>query len=223
MAENAQQGRPWFFNLRADGDTAIVRLLHSTTDTIEKVKSHKVEIDEKKKRVRCLETGCPLCNNGNNSEERIYIHLYDYTDNMEKVWERTDKIIPQLVSLQTSWSPLSSAVIRITRKGNEFPRYEIEVQNPNNFQQVANDLVDKPVARMFSMKRTAEEITEFLNTGKFPERKPYLPKEEYEKLKAEEKDSFMNNEPIQDTQPAPQATQTFDPFMDNTVIRPRKV
>lgn len=234
MAENAQQGRPWFFNLRADGDSAIVRVLHSTVDTIEKVKSHRVEVDGKKKRVRCLENDCPLCNSGNNSEERIYIHLYDYTDNMEKVWERTDKLIPQLVTLQNSWNPLNSAVIKITRKGNEFPKYDIEVQNPMNFQQVANDLVDTQVAKMFSMKRTADEVKAFIETGAFPERKAYVTKEEYLKQKAAEKaTNESSNEATEDIRPAantmPFNNEPFssepidDPFMDSIVSKPRKV
>ena len=172
MAENANTQRPWYFNLRADGDSAIVKLLHTDTSTIEVIKSHRVTIDGKSRRVRCNE-GCPICASGSAAEERIYVHLFDYTDNKEKVWERTDKIIPQLVALQNSWNPLSSAVVKITRKGNEFPKYDIEVQNPMLFQDVASDLIDKPVAKLYSMNRTADEINTYLSTGSFPERKPY--------------------------------------------------
>ena len=214
MAENANTQRPWYFNLKADGDSAIVRLLHTDVSTIETVKSHRVTVDGKKRRVKCLETNCPLCNSGNVAEDRIYVHLFDYIDNMEKVWERTDKIIPQLVTLQNSWNPLSSAVIKITRKGNEFPKYDIEVQNPMNFQAVANDLIDKPLGRLYSMKRTAEEIDTFLTTGAFPERKPFVSKEEYAKMKAEEKAAFQAGDTTMATSQVANKPQDEDPFDD---------
>lgn len=226
MAENANT-RPWYFNLKADGDTAIVRLLHSDTSTIESVKSHRVVVGDKKRRIKCLETDCPLCNSGNAAEDRIYVHLFDYTDNKEKVWERTDKIIPQLVTLQNSWNPLCTAVIKITRKGNEFPKYEIEVQNPNNFSLTPSDLIDKPVAKMYSMSRKAEEVQAFLDTGAFPERQAYVSKEEYAKMKAEERAAF-NSESTEATSPAGSVSQVNDapfddPFLDGTPTTPRKV
>lgn len=193
MSEDTQSQRPWFFNLKANGDNAIVRLLHTTPQTIEAVKSHRVEIDGKKKRIRCIGEGCPLCANGNVAEDRIYVHLFDYTDNKEKVWERTDKILPQLEELVKSWNPLNSAVVKITRVGDAFPKYTIDVQNPMNFAGVDNSLVDKEVAKMFSMKRSAEDITTFVTTGKLPERTAFIPKAEYAKMKAEERKAIQDS------------------------------
>ena len=136
MSDLTQTQRPWFFNLKADGDSAIVRLYHSSPKTIETVISHRIEVDGKKKRIRCIGENCPLCANGNIAEEKIYIHLYDYTDNMEKVWERTNKILPQIEELFTAWNPLNTAVVKITRIGNEFPKYKIEPQNPMIYNQI---------------------------------------------------------------------------------------
>jgi hypothetical protein len=210
MSEQTQTQRPWFFNLKADGDTAVVRLLHSKVDTIERVVSHRVTVGDKQKKVRCIGDGCPLCATNNRADDRIYLHLWDYTDNREKIWERTDKIIPQLETLQKSWAPLNSAVIRITRKGNEFPKYDIEVQNPMTYDNVDNTLVDKPLAKFYSMKRTADEIQAFLATGAFPERKEFISKEEYKKMKEAEKansnstpteQNVVSNTPIVDNDP----------------------
>lgn len=181
--ENNQKQRPWFFNLVKDGDEAVVRLLHSTTKTIESVKSHRVVIDDKKKRIKCNGEGCALCASGNSADSRIYIHLFDYTDNKEKVWDRTDKIIPQLDKLLETWNPLNSAVVKITRKGNEFPRYDIAPLNPTSYEQVDQSLIDQSIAKFYSMKRTNEDITTFLQTGKLPEKAPFVPKEEYYKNK----------------------------------------
>lgn len=223
MSESTTQ-RPWYFSLIKDGDTAVVRLLHSKTDTIESVVSHRIEVDGKKKRVKCIGDGCPLCAKGDKSSKYIYVHLWDYTDNKEKVWERTDKIIPQLVTVQNAWNPLNTAVLKITRKGNEFPKYDIEVQNPMQYSNVDNALVDKQLAKSYSFSRNADEIRTFIATGKFPERKEFIPKEEYKKMKAAER---ANN-----TQASQSSTQSVaqnsgvansdvdDPFADN-LITPR--
>lgn len=210
MSEQTQ--RPWFFNLKADGDTAVVRLLHSKTDTIERVVLHRVTVGDKQKKVRCVGDGCPLCAANNRADDRIYIHLWDYTDNKEKVWERTDKIIPQLETLYKSWAPLNSAVIRITRKGNEFPRYDIEVQNPMAYDNVDNTLVDKQLAKFYSMKRNADEIRTFLTTGAFPERKEYIPKEEYKKMKEAEKTANVSPS-VESTLPVDEPFDDNDPFV----------
>lgn len=206
--ENKENQRPWFFNLVKDGDEAVVRLLHSTTKTIESVVSHRVTIDEKARRVRCNGDGCAFCASGKTPDTRIYVHLFDYTDNREKVWDRTDKIIPQLDKLLESWNPLHTAVVKITRKGNEFPKYEVVPQNPMNYVQVDESLIDAPIAKFYSTKRTNEDISAFLQTGKFPERKPFVPKEEYFKNKKASANVPQENTPSAE----PSATNVFDPF-----------
>ena len=253
MTEFSKTPRPWYFSLNTDGENATVRILHTTVETIESVTSHRVTIDGKTRRVRCLGETCPLCAHENKADTRIYIHLWDYTDDKEKVWERTDKILPQLQTLQQSWNPLSSAVVKITRRGNEFPKYDIEVQNPMNYHDVAKELVDTKVANRYSTKRTAEEITEFINTGKFPERREYLSKEDYKKQKEAEAAGVTNTQvnsvgqPVSVNQTAVSNGQTFestpiantaminsdctnmtqpdytDPFMDDFITKPRKI
>lgn len=223
MENNNQKQRPWFFSLNADGDSAVVRLLHTTTATIEKVTSHRVQIAEKYKRVKCIGDGCPLCEKSQ-ADERIYVHLYDYTDNKEKVWERTDKILPQLDKLLESWNPLNSAVVKIVRKGDAFPKYEITPLNPMSYADVDKSLIDEKVAKRYSMNRTKEEIATFVQTGSFPERPQYVPKDQYFKNKKTDKptetkvatnDTPQSFEPIND--------DVFDPFVDNVGSKPRKV
>lgn len=224
---NVNEQRPWFFNLIKDGDEAVVRILHSNPLTIESADTHRIEVAGKKKRVRCTGDGCPLCANGNQKDHRIYIHLYDYTDNKEKVWDRTDKILPQLNALFESWNPLNSAVIKIKRKGNEFPQYDLIVQNPTGYADVDKSLINKPEAFRYSLKRTNDEIKTFMETGAFPERKAFIPKEEYFKSKQEQEvqETSVNNElnnstPIEDQS---EDSNTFDPFADSIITKPKKV
>ena len=79
---------------------------------------------------------------------------------------------------------------------------------------------------MFSMKRTEDEIKQFIQTGKFPERKPFIPKDEYMKMTAEQKDAFKaqsDDKPF-DVTPKTTVSESFDdPFMDAVSITPRKI
>lgn len=192
MEENKSQ-RPWYFALNTDGDSAIVRLLHSSVSTIETQVVHSIKVGGKSKKIKCLGEGCPLCANNNYSSDRIFVHLFDYTDNREKVWDRTNKILPQFEAIEKAWAPLNSAVLKITRKGNEFPTYSIEIQNPANYSgDNLKNMVDTPLAKFYYLNRKLEEVETFVRTGEFPERKPFVPKEEYFKQKKAENTSNMN-------------------------------
>lgn len=223
MPNNEQTQRPYYFNLNNDGDNAVVKILHTSTKTIESIISHKVEVDGKKRRVRCLGENCPLCKSNQQPDNRIYVHLFDYTDNREKVWERTDKILPQLESIEKSWGPLNSAVVRITRKGNEFPKYTIDTLNPMQYTQEIVGKVDEPIAKYYSMNRKAEDIETFMSTGKFPEKKPYVPKSEYFKAKQQEEASsvvkettplVVDDNKVDDVFTNDVDNSGFDPFAD---------
>lgn len=220
MSEEIKSQRTMYFNLIKDGDSAVVRLLHSSVSTIESAIVHSIKVDGKSKKIKCLGDGCPLCASKNYSSSRVFIHLYDYTDNTEKVWDRTDKILPQLESLEKSWGALNSAVIKITRKGNEFPKYDIEVQNPSNFQDVSKDLVDKPLAKFYYLNRKLEEVKAFVETGNFPPKEPYMPKDEYLKMKqSQSTQNTTNTTTVAESKPvSPQTNQnSFVPIDDDTL------
>lgn len=185
--ENQNATRIEYFNLNNDGDTAVVRLLHTTTQTIESSGVHWIEEGGKKHQVKCLDTDCPLCKAGNSKTDRIFIHLFDYTDNKEKVWSRTDRIISQLQSIVTDWGDLSSCVLRLTRKGKEFPRYEISVLNANQYAPVDKSMIDQKVSYRFYKTRDAKALEQYLATGVLPQRETtYIPREEYLKQKQQE-------------------------------------
>lgn len=155
-----------FFNLFADGDTATVRLLHKSVSTVEHAMVHNVLVNGKKNVVKCIGDGCPICVI-NQSFERVYIKLFDYTDNKVKVWVRTNRILSQFQEIENNWGDLSQQVLKITRIGNDFPRYDIQMLNPANFAN-PNLEVDKSVAYRFYKTRSAEELNEFLRTGIMP-------------------------------------------------------
>lgn len=210
--EEVKKERPWFFSLNKNEDTAVIRLLHTSTSTIEKVKVHKIELGGKKKKVRCLEEDCPLCKSGNKAEEKIYVHLFDYTDNKEKIWERSDRIIPQLDKIHEDWGDLNSVVLRVTRKGDSFPKYDTVPLPPKNYAELDKELIDQPIAKFYSLNRKKEEVETFLRTGAFPER-TFVPREEYLK----NKNNNTNNVPEPPRQYQQQKVKQdnlYDPFAD---------
>lgn len=179
------ENRIEYFNLRNDGDMAIVRMLHTSTGTIESAKIHWIDVQGKKKNIRCCGEGCPMCgaNPTQPPIDRIFIHLLDYTDGgKEKVWSRTDKILSQLTDISNNWGGLVNCVLQIKRVGLSFPKYEINVVNPTQYPPVpSQEMVDKKVAFMFYLTRSVQEMMQFYATGVLPahQRAEFIPKEQY--------------------------------------------
>lgn len=188
-----------FFYL-GDKQSAVIRILSTSVDKIERGGIHSITCSNgEKKRVRCLGKNCPLCAAGNQASERLFVHLWDYTDNTEKIWNRTanTKFLNSLKAVEADWGPINEAVIRITRDGEQFPKYDVSAINPKQYADVDNDLIDKEVAWMCSTYRSADELDEFLKTGVLPphvkkkkeDSKQYVSKEEWQK----QQNSAVNN------------------------------
>lgn len=224
-----------YFNMLNDEDTAVVRLLHTTTDTIETVNTHTVEIGEEKKKrtVKCPGDDCPLCKLGDKPVTRIYIHLWDYADDKEKIWVRSDKIMDRLVDINSDWGDLSECVLKIKRIGNQFPKYDIYVLNAKNYAEVDKKLNDQKLCYRFYLTRSVDELKQFVTTGVMPKHEStFIPKEEYKKQKAAEaaaaeasENNIKKEETKADNFVKPNvADEDFDdPFMDTVVKRPRKI
>ena len=86
-----------------------------------------MQIDGKRKAIRCCGIGCPICSRGNQYSNCAYIRLWDYTDNTEKVWVRTNQILTQFDDVAKTWGTLSNVVMRITRVGKDYPTYNVVV------------------------------------------------------------------------------------------------
>lgn len=199
-----------YFNLTTDGASAVVRVLHTSVETIESADTHWVESAEgKKKCVKCLGDGCPVCATNAMITSRIYVHLFDYTDGTEKVWTRTDKILPQLKEVQDAWGKLHDCVLKITRVGDNFPKYTVTVQNPNMYEAVDSELIDKKIAYRFYMTRSADELREFITTGVMPEHKSnFVPKDEYFKNKNNQQAQTAQSAGAKPSYSTAQSTQT---------------
>lgn len=211
-----------YFNLVNDGDSATVRLLHSDTSTIERVSLHTINVGDKKKSVKCCGDGCPLCANGAKAFDRIFVHLYNYNTNEEMIWSRTPTIISAFDNVLSSMrafvanGKLSDCVVTITRRGKDFPKYDVVIQPMNGYAPVDEKLIDNKLAYRYFLYRSSDELNEFLRTGVMPEHKKstFIPKDEYIKMKKaeESKNTNTTNNAINNNTNV--VTDNSDPFSD---------
>lgn len=170
-----------FFRLDKADDSVNARIMHKSIDTIENYGIHTITTEGKRKKVKCIDDKCPLCEKGIEKTNRIFIHIYDYGKKQHLVWDRTDKILDTLKKVQDDWGDLCSVPVRITRETNEFPKYRVDVLPPKNFEEIDMDTVDTKVAYRCGIYRSADELKQYVETGVLPahkknDSKEYTPK-----------------------------------------------
>lgn len=167
MADN--NDFPKTFKLAKAGDTATVRFLHTSVNTIEKVFTHWVQKGETWKHFKCIGENCPACLSGNQAKERAYIRLFNYDTNEIEVWDRTanNKFLNSLLDVEQEWGALNATAIKITRDSDDFPTYTLSPCPPNKYT-IPNAEVDEKIAYRMVGSRSAEDIKTFLTTGIMP-------------------------------------------------------
>ena len=179
------------FKLAGDGDSAVVRILYTEVNLIEKVRLHSVETkDGKYRALKCLDENCPLCE-VSEAGEFVFIHLWDYTDNTEKVWKRrvnkaTNTLLTEMQGIVNDWGTLCGAVLRVTRRGKEFPSYTLTAIPSAKYDDVDKELINAKVAYRMYSSRNRDGILEFMQTGIIPpkpEKDGAVSKKEYKENK----------------------------------------
>lgn len=188
-----------FFKLADDGDKAVVRFYHKNLSDVEALAVHTINVDGRDRKISCLrdydepKSKCPLCSEGNFISTRLYITLLVYEPEKSgenkglylsqpsvQIWERGAGFKKQLQSIINRYcsdgKDLVNTVFEIERMGKKgdtntqygiYPVTEIdddECPIPEN--------VERPVALgTIVLDKNADEINEFLETGKFAEKK----------------------------------------------------
>lgn len=159
-----------FFDLATAGQSANVRLLYTTTQSLTSVITHRINNAGKTKRVKCLGENCPCCKAGIPQETRLVLHLYDYTDGKEKIWNRTNnqKFVQAIADIEQSWGNLCDIPLRITRESQEFPTYAVTPLPPQQFPKIEGLEINKDCSFRMGLYRSASELEEALRTGVVP-------------------------------------------------------
>jgi hypothetical protein len=142
--ENGGNSNNKFFTLKNDRDTAIVRFLHEGEEDLDWYIVHSVEIEGKKRHVKCSEeSDCPLCKSGNKPQLKLFLQLVQKGDEegVIRTWERGQKFIPKVLSFINRYGNLCSQPIEIERLGKKGDQ-------KTDYQLYALDKDDKTLAEL---------------------------------------------------------------------------
>jgi hypothetical protein len=107
---------PWF-TLRDDGDSAVRRILYGGTEDVSVYSVHNIEDNGNWKDVDCHGEGCPMCREGLKPMARIYIPLYDDTNETYEFWIRGAMYIRVIRNLIGEHGSLVNRRFEIIRHG----------------------------------------------------------------------------------------------------------
>ena len=158
--DNGGFNKTGWFQLKDDGDTATVRLLHKGQTGVEEgtgepkydlpiYEVHKLDVDGsgRDRTVLCKGEGCEICKSGNKPSLRMFLQMINLdekdADKQLQLWERGLTDIKQLLGLTGEYGDLTQRDIKIKRSGAKgsmkttyqyFPkdRTEREIPEPQN-------------------------------------------------------------------------------------------
>lgn len=179
-----------YFSLANDGDSAIVRFLCDSTKDFDCCFVHSVNVGGTWRKINCIRDAhspvadCPLCASGQKLQQRIYVHLIEYTKDENgkivatpKVWDRPIGFANTLKNYIGEYGPLSENVFRVKRngvKGSMDTTYEVMYLNPNVYTEA---VYTKDCASAFDtynvvgravLNKTYDELAHFVATKEFP-------------------------------------------------------
>ncbi len=124
------------FRLPDNGDSADVIFLYRNIDDVLVADTHYVKTSDYSGYVHCCGRGCPVCGRGLRVQSKLFIPVYNLTDNEIQFWDRNIRFEHQLSSdvFKKFPNPIDY-VFKITRHGeaNDVETtYEIQVMGKNS-------------------------------------------------------------------------------------------
>lgn len=179
-----------FFNLKNDGEEAVVRFMVDSVDDMEILTTHDIKLDGRFRQISCLRDprepmeNCPLCARGENVKQVVFIKMIQY-ENTENgiqakpvVWQRNANTYAfRIKGYLDNYGPLSNILCKIIRHGKSGDvktTYDIIPNlNPAQFPQ-ENYPADKSAFEDYSalgtvvLDKSKEDINTFIASGSFP-------------------------------------------------------
>ena len=132
--DNGGFSKTGWFQLKDDGDSAVVRLLHKGEIGTDKetgepdydfpiYEVHKLDVDGsgRDRTVLCKGEGCELCRAGNKPSLRMFLQMVNLDekdkDKQVQLWERGLTDIKQMIGLTSEYGDLTKRNIKIVRSG----------------------------------------------------------------------------------------------------------
>lgn len=186
------QNQVGFFQLKNDGDTAIVRIMHDSIEDFDLLSVHTIQMGANKyRKVNCLRNSpyepienCPFCEVNKPVSGRFFVHLLQYDKDAQGnvvvkpvVWDRAkSQFAPKLKSLIEEYGPLSQRLFKVKRTGAAGATnttYDLipcdkEIFNDNNYPIKQDAFTNYDVLGTMVLNKTAPEMVTYIQTGSFP-------------------------------------------------------
>lgn len=171
-AKNYSNSQGSWFQLKNDKDFATVQFLIDSTDDLAPYVCHRVKIGDKERYVDCLATygeECPLCHANYNQKLVRFLSMYQHEDKTVKVWERGKKFIQTVQGYMNRYNPITDYVFQIERNGKAGSKETTYQIYPMADKPLDVSEVERPtILGGIILQKDAQELEEFLQTGRFP-------------------------------------------------------
>lgn len=160
------------FLLRNDGDSADVIFLYRNEDDVLVADTHYIKSADYSGYVHCCGIGCPACQKGIRVQSKLFIPVFNITENKVQFWDRSMRFEPQLQKdVFENYPEPSNFVFRITRHGaagsidttyqiqavakNTYKSYEAilaanGLKNPDYYEQICRDIPASKLSEMLN-------------------------------------------------------------------------
>ena len=192
------QNQVGFFQLKNDGDTAIVRIMHDSVEDFDLLSVHTLQMGNKYRKVNCLRSSpydpidkCPFCEISKPVSGRFFVHLLQYDRDAQGnlvikpvIWDRAkSQFAPKLKSLIEEYGPLSQRLFKVKRTGvagATNTTYDLipcdkEIFNDANYPNKPEAFANYDVLGTMVLDKTAPEMIQYIQTGNFPNRQNNTP------------------------------------------------
>lgn len=175
-----------FFQLKDDGDTALVHLLGNDMNDFPGYAVHRVPVGDSYRYVNCLrEAGespdvCPFCAEGKNDPEiskvyaKVFVPLYNCDADEVQIWDRGKTFFRTLSSYIAHTPNASKVVTEIERCGKAkdtnttYSLYEKKGEDDGfDIENVRDDIPE--ILGGIVLDKTEEDMEYYLNHGEFPD------------------------------------------------------
>lgn len=174
-----------FFQLKDDGDSAVVRLLFNKEEDIDNyiASVHVLEKDNRITDVDCIRSHdepadkCPFCAERIRMQVKIYIPLWDEDRKRVLWWTRSrgfiEKVVKQIREVDGSIVGTPFKIIRIGAAGSFDTDYEFIQQAKKADDKMVEDFVDLKelnISEAGVLDLTEEQMEKYLRTGNLPQK-----------------------------------------------------
>lgn len=188
---DSSQNQVGFFNLKNDGEEAIVRFMVDSVEDMEILTVHDIHVDGKFRQISCVRDprepieNCPLCARNEKIKQVVFIKMIQYVNGPDGkieaqpvVWQRSASTYAhRMKGYLDNYGPLSNILCKVIRHGARgdmkttydiIPNLNPQNFSPENFPIVTEAFEGYKACGRVVLDKTVDEINTFITTGSFP-------------------------------------------------------